>query len=353
MAIAPGSRHLMSVLASWLAVALAAGTAAADPATRLPDALERYLSGSVKPSTSERQRLLRGEPITKLLDSDPSKEVAVFGAVWVEAPRERYRDAVIDIERYERGRSFPVTRKMSARPSLGDFADLRLSDDEVRDLQACRVGDCKLKLGRTSIEAFRARVDFGGPGARREAEAVFRERLLEYATRYRTLGNAGLVEYHDSDPPIRAADELAALMASWPSLLDVLPELRGCVTGYPQETCRSATEFLYWQEVRFGLKPFIRLSHFVVQEGAAATVVASKMLYASHYFRAALELRVLLPDPGRGDGYWLITVSRSRPDGLTGLLGRLIRGRIRGEARKGVHNMLESAKRRLERQPAQ
>jgi len=36
------------------------------------------------------------------------------------------------------------------------------------------------------------------------------------------------------------------------------------------------------------------------------TVVASKMLYASHYFWTALELRVLLADPARGAGFWFV-----------------------------------------------
>ncbi|MCU0255390.1 MAG: hypothetical protein MUF60_01485, partial [Vicinamibacterales bacterium] len=302
-----------------------------------------------KPSAAERERLMRGEPFTKLLEGDAGREVAVFGAVWVDAPRLGYRDAVLDIERYERGRAFPVTRRMSAPPTLGDFADLTLPGDDVSDLRGCRVGDCKVKLDRESIEAFGARVDFGAPTARLHAEALFRERLLTLVTRYRTLGNAGLVEYHDDAPPVRAADEFQALVDPWPSVFDTPAELRRYLLDYPRARWPSSADLYYWQEVRFGLKPLIRLNHMVVHEGATETVVANKMLYASHYFRTALDLRVLISDPSRERGFWLVTVSRSRPDGLTGLLGRLIRGRVRSEARKGVQNMLVSAKRRLER----
>jgi hypothetical protein len=77
-------------------------------------------------------------------------------------------------------------------------------------------------------------------------------------------------------------------------------------------------------------------------------VVASKMLYASHYFWTALELRVLLPDHTRGPGFWLVTVNRSRSDGLSGFTGRVIRGRVRSEVEDGTRAALTATKTRLE-----
>ena len=73
------------------------------------------------------------------------------------------------------------------------------------------------------------------------------------------------------------------------------------------------------------------------------------MLYASHYFWTALELRVLLPDPSRGPGFWFVSVNRSRSDGLSGFVGRVIRGKVRGEAEKGMAAVLVATKSRLEK----
>jgi hypothetical protein len=56
----------------------------------------------------------------------------------------------------------------------------------------------------------------------------------------------------------------------------------------------------------------MRISHLVIRENAEETVVASKMLYASHYFWTALELRVLVSDPSRGTGFWFVTVNSRR-----------------------------------------
>ena len=122
------------------------------------------------------------------------------------------------------------------------------------------------------------------------------------------------------------------------------------LTEYPNATLADSTDFLYWQETQFGLKPTVRISRLVIQDGPEQTVVASKMLYASHYFWTALELRVLLPDPARGPGFWLVTVNRSRSDGLSGFTGRVIRGRVRSEIEDGTRAALAATKTRLESQ---
>ena len=85
----------------------------------------------------------------------------------------------------------------------------------------------------------------------------------------------------------------------------------------------------------------------MVEEPGGA-IVASKMLYASHYFWTALELRVLVRDPSRGQGFWFVTESRSRSDGLSGFTGHVIRGKVRGEAEKGTEAVLQVTRQKLQ-----
>jgi hypothetical protein len=336
----------------WLTLAWCPGGAAAQPqeaAAGLPPRLDSYLSTAVRPSAAERKLLTKGGPITKLLDADGSKEVAVFGAVWIDAPAHRYVEAIQDIENFEKGGGFTITRRIGATPSLADFADLRLSKEDVEDLRACRVGDCQVKLGEKGVAAFRAGVNWNSPGAHAAAEAVMRRLALEYVSGYLEGGDRRLAVYRDSSRPTFVADEFRSMVDAMPSLTAYLPHVRRYLLDYPAAPLPDVTSFLYWQETDFGLKPTIRINHLMIHEDADSTVVASKMLYASHYFWTALELRVLFPDQARGRGFWLATINRSRSDGLSGFTGMFVRRRVRSEAVKGVQAALVATKRRLER----
>ena len=97
------------------------------------------------------------------------------------------------------------------------------------------------------------------------------------------------------------------------------------------------------------MEPTVRINHIVITEQPNHAAIASKMLYASHYFWTALELRVLVPDPERGEGFWFASVNRSRSDGLSGFVGSVIRRKVRGEAEKGMTAALHSTKALLER----
>ena len=345
----PPMRRVSYVVAALFSLACMSLLEAAQSAmSRWPQRLESYLSSVVRPTSSERKQLLSGNPITKLLDFDASKEVAVFGAVWIHAPIRRYVDLIEDIENFERGGGFRVTKRISMPPRLEDFSQLRLSPEDVADLRSCRVGDCELKLGQRGLEAFRAEVDWNAGGTHAAADAVMRRLALDYVTGYLEGGNERLAVYRDNARPTFVATEFRSMVDQMPALTSYMPDLRRYLLQYPRVTLSSARSFLYWQETDFGLKPTIRISHLTIREGPDDTVVASKMLYASHYFWTALELRVLIPDPSRGAGFWFVTVSRSRSDGLSGFTGLIVRRRVQSEARNGALVALRLTKRMVE-----
>ena len=152
----------------------------------------------------------------------------------------------------------------------------------------------------------------------------------------------------NSDRPTFVAQEFASLVDRLPEMGEFLPGVRRYLLDFPAATLPGSDAFVYWQEANFGLKPTIRINHLVIAEDPSGATIASKMLYASHYFWTALELRVLVRDPERGPGFWFVTVSRSRSDGLSGFVGRVIRGKVRGEAEKGTVAVLQLTKSRFE-----
>ena len=83
-----------------------------------PSRLGTYLRDVVGSPAEEQRQLAAGEPVTKLLDTDETKEVAILGAVWINAPMHRYIQAVWDIETFERGGGFKITKRISSPPQL-------------------------------------------------------------------------------------------------------------------------------------------------------------------------------------------------------------------------------------------
>jgi hypothetical protein len=343
-----GPARLASMLAALLAVITGSGAVVTAQRGTFPARLNTYLSDSINLTGEERRRLLSGEPVTKLLDVDESKEVAVFGAVWVDAPMRRYVEAVTDIEAFEQGGGFRLTKRISAPPRLEDFAPLRLPDEDFNDLRSCRVGDCEVKLGEQALKRFRSEIHWSAPSARADADALMRQLAFDYVSRYLEGGNQQLAVYRDTSRPTFVGQEFQALVDQMPELTTYMPNMRRYLLEYPRVTIPDATSFLYWQETEFGLKPTIRISHLTIRETPDDTVVTSKMLYASHYFWTGLELRVLVPDATRGGGFWLVTVSRSRSDGLSGFTGMFVRRRVRSEVERGALAGLRATKQRLE-----
>jgi hypothetical protein len=337
------------LLVLWLPPAGQARQAAAPDGTRrLPPLVDAYVRRSVKLTDAQMGALLSGAPVTKLLDADPATEVSVFGAVWVEAPPALYVEAVRDIENFERGGAFRITKRIGTPPRLEDFAQLTLTQDDMEDLRACKIGACEVKLSQESLERLRKEIDWSKPTAREDVDALTRRIALEFVTGYLEGGNERLAVYRDGGRPTFVAQEFTSMVDRLPALVEHLPELKRYLLEFPGAVLDGSTSFLYWQEAQFGLKPTIRISHVVILERPDHVVVASKLLYATHYFWTALEIRVLVPEPSRGTGFWFVNVNRSRSDGLSGFVGRMIRGKVRGEAQKGLEAALKGTKATLE-----
>jgi hypothetical protein len=336
----------------WAALALlllsAAPPAPSDSAYVFPPKLENYLS-SVRLSPAERKRLTESVPVTKMIPADASKEIAVFGAIWVGAPIARYIEAVNDIEHLESGAGYRVTRRIGARPAIGDFSALRLTDSDLRALRVCRIGACDVKLWQEAIERFQREVNWASPNARTMAEALMQKLAFEYVNGYLAGGNDRLALYRDKSRPRSVAEEFRAMIAGMPELTTFMPDVQRYLLEYPRVTQPESPSFLYWQETEFGVKPTIRISHLTVREGAEETIVASKMLYASHYFWTGIELRALIADPSRGAGFWFVNVSRTRSDGLTGFTGAFVRHRVKSEVQEKTSVGLLLTKQKLER----
>ncbi len=207
-----------------------------------PSRLGTYLRDAVRLTVEEQQQLAAGEPVTKLLDGDESKEVAVFGAIWINAPIRQYANAVRDIENFERGGGFKVTKRISSPPRLEDFAQLQLPPEDVADLRACRVDDCELKLGEEALNRFRSQIDWNAPDTNGSANRLMRQLAFEYTARYLKGGNDSLAVYRDNTRPTFVAQEFRSMVDSMPELTTYMPDIRKHLLEYPKSRLTECHE---------------------------------------------------------------------------------------------------------------
>jgi hypothetical protein len=229
---------------------------------------------------------------------------------------------------------------------------MTLPDEDLEELRRCRVGDCKLKVTEELLEQIQKDVDWSSPDAHERATEWIRKRGYEYTLAYQEGGNRALAVYRDKKRPTFIATELEELLNNTHFLPLYLPELHEYLLEYPDSELPDSVDFFYWAENDFGLKPVVRLSHVTIYRPPGvknSAAIASKQLYASHYFHTALELRLVLEDPARpGAGFYLLSLNRSRSDGLSGFTGTLIRGRVKERTRAGQEKVLQHTKQTME-----
>jgi len=298
-----------------------------------------------------------GSAVIHRLDTPVREELAYVGAVFVDAPAEVFIERFRDIVGFERGPGIPQIGRLGSPPRIEDLEPLTLPAGDVEALQGCRPGRCDVKLSAAAMRKFQEDVDWSTPNAARQANEMARTMILDLVRGYQAHGNAALGHYDDSGKVLSVAEQFRALLASSDILPADVTALLAYLHSYPRGRPAGAEDFFYWTVVDFGLKPTVRVNHVTILPTSAGTpssvayTIAINQLYASHYFHTTLELRVLMNDdrrPGRR-GVSLISITRSRNDGMTGFKGLFLRPVISRRSLDMVRGYLEHLKRQVER----
>lgn len=324
------------------------------PRAQTPPAfVDALLRQTLRFSADDLETIQAGRAVVKTLDTDVRQELAHIGAVYVNAPAAQFVERFRDIERFERGPGIPQIGRFANPPRVEDLASLRLPADDVSALRQCRPGSCDMKLSAEAMKRFSSEVMWSSPEATRQATRVMREVMLDLVRRYQAVGDAGLGQYDDGEP-LSVSDQFAALLANTEMLPVPVPALLTYLEEYPRSRPDGAEDIFYWTVVEFGLKPTIRVNHTIIyplpaRPSGVAYAIATRQLYASHYFHTTLELRFLVEDARPGaHGFHLISITRSRSDGMTGFRGAFLRPIVNRRSRNGVRVYLEHLKRQVE-----
>jgi hypothetical protein len=296
-----------------------------------PRQLTQFLREGVKLDAAQMTAVETGEPVVKVLETQHPRDVAVFGIIATGATR----GAIV-----ARLRDFPRSLAIPSRVRFGllstpataaDVQALVIGKDDVDDAKKCKPGDCNFKLPKTEMARFKGEVNWSARNVEQQLTTYARRQLVLYVEDYRAHGDSVLVVYDDKGG-VSASDAFNALLANSPYLFQFAPALASYLRNYPREKLPGATEAIYWAEDQAPhLRNTITINHAVLYsppELPGMSILASKQIYAKHYFEAGFDLTSVVERTNAAAGSYLIVLRRYRFDNLPsgGLLN--IKGRV-------------------------
>jgi hypothetical protein len=297
-----------------------------------------------------------GKAVAKFVPTGSPDDVRMAGVVLINVSSDAFITAFRDVEHFQTAKEVHQTGRFSSPPVEADLEKYDMNDLNKADLVACRPGSCAYKMPAQSMDELRNNVDWSAPDAKSRAAAVIRKLLVARLTGYQRRGDPALAVYYDTQSPFSVAEGLHSLLDRETRLQARFPEILRYAETYPKDQPSGVDDFFYWQEASFGLKRVVRIQHVLIQKtqqesGPPLYAIVSKMLFATHYFRAAIEFAVVYPvvTPSGEPAVYFASMQRSFVDGLTGAKGAILRKIAQGRSPASLAANLELAKQKLEK----
>ena len=299
------------------------------------------LRHGVRLDDAESSAVERGDVIVRVLPTQDQRDVAVMGVVRVAEARDVYLHRVQDFRNWLRTPTRTRLGVFSDPAVPADVEDVIVARDDAKDLRKCRPGDCTTKLPAIEMQRVQSSVNWSASDVQERVTSLARQRMVQYVGQYRDQGNASMPVYDDR-PSVRASDAFIAVLAQSSYLNQVAPAVSAYFRTFPRGRPAGVADVLYWSEDAVSrLRPILSITHAVVYtppELGGTTVVASKQIYANHYFEAALEVLNVIDRESAGEApaSYIVIERRYRFDNLPrgGILN------IRGRAVNGLRDQL-------------
>jgi hypothetical protein len=334
--------------AATLLVAIAAVLRTAAQQPDLDVATRGVLTRYLRFSASELADLQRDRIVKHDLDALAPGEFGVAGAARIHARRAAFLAAARDIVRFKKDPGVLQIGRFSDPPTLGDLAGLTVDKDDF-DASGCQPHDCGIRLPADLIRRVPLEIDLKASDAQQLAAAWFKQALLADITAYVSGTSGRFMQYDDGDAPIWPIEEFERVLEHLPALAALAPGLADHLKAYPARRVPGAEDFLYWSKEKFGVAPFITVTHVtIVCLSDRTCVMATKDVYSSRYIDASLALAIASDAVGQADAFYLVYANRTRANALKGALSVLRRSLVGRRARAGLEESLKSVRTRLE-----
>jgi len=314
------------------------------------DPLHTFFKQNIGLKDSEIGDIEHGKAVAKILDSPTASEVFVFGAVFIKAQPSAYLQLAGDLDRLKSLPNYLAIQRFSDTPQPSDLHGFGIDADDIDDLKNCKPGNCEVQLPSQNIEEFRKKIDWSSPDPVSQVNDLAKKMALDMLLAYQKGGNAELGTYRDKKVPAQVSEQFRSLLSRATVLPEELPALHSYLLDYPRATLPDSSSVFYWEKVKFGLKPTLRINQQVTArltgEHGPIDVVAIKQLYASHYFQTALDLNFCIPR--KSTEFYLVTLKGSEQAGLTGPKGSVVRKVAVDKTRSSLEKSLLAIKTQLE-----
>jgi hypothetical protein len=326
-------------LSCFLAVLTPTITAAQEPPPR------SFLRKVIQLDDAQLAGVEKGEVVTKLLPTTDKPEIAAFGVVKTAGTVDQLLALARDVQKFRQVPQIPEMGRFSTPAKIEDLKGLVHPPDDIAALKKCKPGSCDVKLGTKGLLAV-SKIDWAAPDAEKRAVAIFNQAVVDYVVAYQQGGTDAMGNVLDKKQEKSRAQEYRTLLAHSPYLVDYVKEFNDYLATYPKGKLAGAEDVLYWAKDTFGLKPVVSAYHATFYKSPRGALIANKLLGATHYFNASLEMMAGVPAPD-GKGLYLLSLYRTRIDPPTGMLGGVLMGKVRDGIETGVKENLKTARDRL------
>jgi hypothetical protein len=287
-----GRLRFFSVAAVMVLAAVAAelGAVAAPTPSDIEPALRNALARSFRFTNEDLQDLQKGKIVKRGLDGRAPTEVAVVGATRVNASKDLFVERFRDIVHFKSGPEILQIGRFSNPPSLDDLAGLTIDRDDF-DGRSCRLNDCPIRLPAATIRRFQQEINWSAPDADAHAAAMLKQVLVDDARAYLSGSPDRIVEYDDMPKPVKPVPEFRSMLRNTPAISELVPGLPAHLESFPSASLPGAEDLLYWSKEKFGVAPFISITHVtIVRPSPTMVVITTKDVYSSRYFDASLVI---------------------------------------------------------------
>jgi hypothetical protein len=287
-----------------------------------------------------------GGTVVRLLETSDPSELAILGVLRIDRPATVILDGLVRLDLAVRGNDRRAV-VFSDPPVVADLDGLSLAPDVTERLADCKPGDCVMKLPRVDMARFRDTIDWRAADASGRANTLFRTMLHGYLQIYREGGGRALPLLDDKKGQVDLEAEFRGILDR-SALAELSPVVAEQFATFPSPPPPDLDSVFFWTREKMGPRYVSSLRHCIAHRDTADVwhVAATRLIYANHFFRAELELAVVVPREDGGS--YLLRVDRARIDPLAGV-AKLGRGKVQDGAKESMSAELQSIRAVLSR----